>query len=328
MPGIPWLTEDKQRLAELVRQGLGPVAIQRSGVLTAKGEAPRSLHSIAQQIRRMHLAPPELSEKARLARLRGRSVPMEQRVRAEEYLRSHGDSVPIHHVVQRFGVTESWTRRCLKRMGIHRSWQSTASHPLSKFHDPEYRASVSARVRRQARERGDKQRQQALRMADEVLSQNPSHPTRQCEKCSKSWPLTADFFPACQRASTGQTYYLHLCRGCAAERRRSNKGVETQSRHGMHGVEGLRSMRLRRVLTARRASLKETGTPVQERSCRVCWENWPLLTDFWRSSKSGNGKVVFDPRCRLCENARRREAAENRRARQIHARTFSSGITA
>lgn len=326
MPGITWLPEDKERLADLVRQGHGPVAIQQLGVLTANGHGPRSLHAIAQQIRRMRLAEPEVSEKARQARLRGRSIAPEQRVRAEEYLRTHGDSVPIHHVVQRFGVTESWTRRVLKRMGITRSWQNTASHPLSRFHDPDYRAAVSARVRRQARERGERQRQAALQRSEQVLCANPNHPTRQCEQCNRSWPLDAQFFPACQRASTGQTYFLHLCRGCAAERRRTIKRVETQSRHGTHGEEGLRSLRLRRVLVARRAALKESGTPTAERSCRVCWENWPLIPDFWRSSRTSSGNVVFDPRCRLCENARRREAAENRRARLVHARTFAAAL--
>jgi hypothetical protein len=326
MPGITWLTEDKQRLAELVREGHGPVAIQQLGLLTANGQAPRSLHAIAQQIRRMRLAEPEVSEKARQARIRGRSVPAEQRLRAEEYLRSHGESVPIHHVVQRYGVTESWTRRILKRMGIARSWQSTAAHPLSRFHDPDYRASVSERVRRQARERGDRQRQASLRLSEVVMGSDPNHPTRQCEQCNKVWPLSAQFFPACQRASTGQTYYLHLCRSCAAERRRTNKRIETQSRHGMHGDEGLRSVRLRRVLTARRAALKESGSAITERSCRACWENWPLISDFWRSSRTSSGTVVFDPRCRLCENSRRREAAENRRARQVHARTFAPAV--
>jgi len=324
MPGIPWLPDDKQRLVELVQKGHGPVSIQRLGVLTANGHGPRSLHAIAQQIRRMHLAEPEVSEKARMARIRGRSIPSEQRQRAEEYLRAHGNAVPVHHVVERFGVTESWTRRTLKRLGIARVWAETARHPLSRFHDPTYRAKVSERVRRQARERAADHRSTLVALSEEILASASTTPTRSCERCGVSFPLRSEFFPTCHRATTGQTYYLHLCRGCAAERRRQPKpeSANPSSSVDPSRVEGLRSQRLRRILCARRDDVRAAENPPQDRACLACWEEWPLLADFWRTSRTDKGTLLFDPRCRLCENARRRAASKGRKAREVLARSI------
>ncbi len=324
MPGIPWSPDDKSRLVELVQKGLGPVSIQRLGVLTANDRRPRSLHAIAQQIRRMHLAQPEISEKARMARMRGRSITAEQRHSAEDYLTTHGSAVPIHHVVERFGVTESWTRRSLKNLRISRVWAETAAHPFSRFHDPGYRAEVSARVRRQARERAAAHRATLVALAEKILSSSPTVPRRSCENCGHSFPLQSEFFPACHRATTGQTYYLHLCRGCAAERRRQPKSQPDglSATGDLSRDEGLRSQRLRRILCERRDNVRTAENRPQERACRACWQEWPLLSDFWRTSRTQKGTVLFDPRCRLCENARRRSASKGRITRKVLAQSI------
>lgn len=314
MPGTAWTTEDKARLEQLVRSGQGPVTIQRQGIFQANGHGPRSLHAIAQQIRRMHLAPPESSERARLARLRGRSIPAEQRRRAEEYLRTQGSAVPVHHVVQRFGVTESWVRRTLKRMGISRSWTATVAHPLSKFHDPEYRTAVSRRVKAQAATRAEQRRQRLQVQCARIREAAPSTPMRRCEHCDTQWPLNGEFFPSYPRPQSGRTYYLHLCRLCAAVRRRSPREEESG--------EGLRSRRLRTQLLRRREEARREATSPGERSCRACWEDWPLTIEFWRASRGKSGQLIFEPRCRLCENSRRRASARARNARRVFARNF------
>ena len=68
-------------------------------------------------------------------------------------------AIILEEFVERFGVTESWVRRTLKRLGISRSWTATVAHPLSKFHDPEYRTAVSRRVKAQAAARAEQRRQ-------------------------------------------------------------------------------------------------------------------------------------------------------------------------
>lgn len=319
MPGTVWTPEDKRRLEDMVRSGLGPVAIQRCGALTATANGPRSLHAIAQQIRRMHLASPALSERARRARIRGRSLTEEQRRRTEEYLKSQGQNVPIRHVVQRFGVTESWVRRALKRLGIQRTWTESVAHPLSRFHDPDYRRSVSERVKNWAANRSESRRQQFNLRCEQVRAEHPGQELRRCDECRGEWPLTGEFFAAYPRPAAGRTYFLHLCRLCAAARRRQHEPVSQRELQ-----EGLRSRRMRRELAAQRDQVRATPAAAPERACRACWENWPLLPLFWRSSRTKTGKVVFDPRCRICENARRRSAAKSRAARERFAQSLGT----
>lgn len=305
MPGLSWSAEDKKRLEELVRAGLGPLSIHRLGCFSANGHGARSVDAIAQQIRRLHLAPPEHSERARQARLRGMAVDETAKERATEFLQQNGHDVPVEYIAEKFGVTVSWVRRTLKRLGISRSWADTVANPLSRFHDPEYRKQVSARVRQWAKERAAKKQKLLKAQKVQLLTKQPQHKVRCCEHCQEQWPLTADFFPATKEPSTGKTYYLYSCRLCTAERRRENE----------QHAENPRTARLKQKLLADREEIRSGKNPPKEKKCIACWEHWPMLPEFWRTTRLKSGHIYFEPRCRQCQNAKRRDDDKARKLR-------------
>jgi len=307
MPGLIWTSEDKQRLAELVRAGNGPLSIYRQGIFPAHGHGARTLNAIAQQIRRQHLAKPESSERARRAHLRGLSVSEEARQQATEFLRRNGEDIPVDIVADKFGVTVSWVRRTLKAMGVHRSWSATVSHPLSKFHDPNYRAKVSARVKAWAKEKARQHEAELRAHRDQILRNEPTHPARCCEQCRETWPLSPEFFAATKQENTGKTYYLYTCRLCMA----ANRHSEMSSEHHNHP----RTERLRRNLIHRSEEVRHQAIGTVEKRCIACWKDWPLTTEFWRTSKLKSGHLYFEPRCRLCQNTKRRHDEKARRTR-------------
>jgi len=313
MPGISWTTEDKQRLADLVRSGHGPLSIYRLGCFAANGHGVRSVDAIAQQIRRMHLASPENSERARKAHERGISVTPEARRQATEFLRRNGSDIPVNVVAEKFGVTISWVRRTLKQLGIQRSWAATAAHPLSRFHDPEYRAKVSRRVSAWAKEKAREHKQELKARRVELLAKSPKLAKRCCEQCGENWPLTPEFFAATKHEESAKTYYLYTCRLCAA----ANRHKHDESGDHPHP----RTERLRRKLTARREEVRKLKAPPQEKRCIACWEDWPLTLEFWRTSKLKSGHTYFEPRCRLCQNSKRRSDERARRARALWGRS-------
>lgn len=307
MPGLSWTSEDKQRLAELVRAGHGPLSIHRQGVFEQEGHPVRTVNSIAQQIRRLHLAKPENSERARQAHMRGLSVSAEARQKATEFLRRNGADVPVDVVAEKFGVTISWVRRTLKAMGIRRSWSATVSHPLSKFHDPDYRAKVSARVKAWAKEKARQHEEELRSTREQILLNDPAHTTRCCEQCRENWPLLPEFFAATKQENTGKTYYLYTCRLCMA----ANRHTEMSNEHRDHP----RTQRLRRYLVHRCDEVREQGTGMAEKRCIACWKDWPLTSEFWRTSKLKSGHLYFEPRCRLCQNTKRRHDEKARKSR-------------
>ncbi len=307
MPGISWTVEDKERLAELVKSGQGPLSIHRLGCFAANGHGVRSVDAIAQQIRRMHLARPENSERARKAHLRGASVPLEARRQATEFLRRNGSDIPVNVVADKFGVTISWVRRTLKQLGIQRSWAATAAHPLSRFHDPEYRAKVSQRVSAWAKEKAREHEKELKAHRVELLRASPKMARRCCEQCGENWPLTPEFFAATKHAETAKTYYLYTCRLCSAANRHNEISNENQTHP--------RTERLRRTLSERSEEVRALKNPPAEKRCIACWKDWPLTQEFWRSSKLKSGHTYFEPRCRLCQNTKRRSDEKARRAR-------------
>lgn len=307
MPGVNWTDEDKQRLTDLVRAGHGPLSIHRLGCFAANGHGVRSVDAIAQQIRRMHLARPENSERARKAHERGASVPLEARLEAMEYLRRNGEDVPVHVVVDKFGVTTSWVRRTLKQLGIHRSWAATAAHPLSRFHDPDYRAKVSERVSAWAKEKAHEHEQELKAHRVQLLKASPKMARRCCEQCGENWPLTPEFYAATQHTGSSKVYYLYTCRLCAA----ANRHTESDNDNRAHP----RTERLRKTLIQRSEEVRALKHPPKEKRCIACWKDWPLTPEFWRTSKLKSGHTYFEPRCRLCQNTKRRSDEKARKAR-------------
>jgi len=307
MPGISWTSEDKQRLIELVKSGHGPLSIHRLGCFAANGHGVRSVDAIAQQIRRMHLAKPENSERARKAHERGVSVSPEARRQATEFLRRNGSDIPVNVVADKYGVTISWVRRTLKQLGIKRSWAATAAHPLSRFHDPEYRAKVSQRVSAWAKEKAREHEKELKSHRVQLLREKPTLAKRCCEQCGENWPLTPEFFAATQHAETAKTYYLYTCRLCAAANRHTNDDNENRPHP--------RTERLRRILTERCEEVRALKNPPKEKRCIACWKDWPITQEFWRTSKLQSGHTYFEPRCRLCQNTKRRSDEKARRAR-------------
>jgi hypothetical protein len=192
-------------------------------------------------------------------------------------------------------------------MGVHRSWSATVSHPLSKFHDPNYRAKVSARVKAWAKEKA-RQHESELRMhRDQILRNEPTHPARCCEQCRETWPLSPEFFAATKQENTGKIYYLYTCRLCMA----ANRHSEMSSEHHDHP----RTERLRRNLLQRSEYVRHQALGTVEKRCIACWKDWPLTKEFWRTSKLKSGHLYFEPRCRLCQNTKRRNDEKARRTR-------------
>ncbi|HEY1169777.1 MAG TPA: hypothetical protein VGH19_00280 [Verrucomicrobiae bacterium] len=306
MPGVNWTSEDKEKLADLVKAGHGPLSIHRLGCFSANGHGVRSVDAIAQQIRRMHLASPENSERARKAHQRGASVPLESRRQATEYLRRNGADVPVQVVAEKFGVTISWVRRTLKQLGIQRSWAATAAHPLSRFHNPEYRAEVSKRVSAWAKEKAKEHEQELKAHKVQLLRESPKHAKRCCEQCKETWPLTPEFFAATQHNGSSKVYYLYTCRLCAAaNRHHEDSGDRAHPR----------TERLARTLNERAEDVRALKHPPKEKRCIACWKDWPLTKEFWRSSELKSGHTYFEPRCRLCQNTKRRSDEKARKAR-------------
>ena len=92
--------------------------------------------------------------------------------------------------------------------------------------------------------------------------------------------------------------FFFACKLCAAARRRDpNRSSESP-----------RTRRLRLRLAARRQDVLTKDPEIQTKNCWVCWKPWPLTREFWRGSRTKTGHLCFDPRCRLCQNAKRREA--------------------
>jgi hypothetical protein len=304
MPGYPWTEDEKNLLRELTAHGNGAIRIGRLGhfVRTHDGRG-RTVDGIAQQIRRMNLANPQASARSRRARKRPPLSP--QAVGATKaYLRLQGADIPIWHVCEKFGVTESWVRGILLELGIKRSWKASVAHPLSKFKSLEFRRAVALRVRAQVTQRMHDLLLQMKQSRNKLLGQFPGTGQRACDQCNEPWPLTEEFF---QGSTTGKKiYFLYACRVCAAARRREvNRSSESP-----------RTRRLRLRLAARRQDVLTNEPAIQTKNCRACWKAWPLTLEFWRGSPTKTGHLCFDPRCRLCQNAKRREARKERRTRQ------------
>lgn len=307
MPGVNWTAEDKEKLTQLVKAGHGPLSIHRLGVFAANGHGVRSVDAIAQQIRRMHLARPENSERARLAHQRGVSVPLEARRQATEFLRRNGADIPVNVVSEKFGVTVSWVRRTLKQLGIRRSWAATAAHPLSKFHDPDYRARVSQRVSAWAKERALEHKQELKKQRTRLFQEAPGMAARCCEQCGEKWPLAPEFYAVTKHPGSSKTYYLYTCRLCTAANRHNDVAEEDRPHP--------RTERLRRTLSERSEQVRALKSPPPEKRCIACWKDWPLTAEFWRTAKLKSGHTYFEPRCRLCQNTKRRSDEKARKAR-------------
>src|SRR5262249_54302864 len=201
-------------------------------------------------------------------------------------------------------VSESWVRATLGKLGISRSWRGTAAHPLSKFKSWEFRRAVASRVKAWARRRRENLALQMKRRRLEVLATQPGIGQRVCDQCHETWPLTEEFFQSFPSAK--KIYFLYACHICAPARRRDKNPTG----------ESPKTRRLRIQLEARREQVLASQPETQTKNCRVCWNPWPLTREFWRSSRTKAGNLCLDPRCRLCQNARRREAAKARCARK------------
>jgi hypothetical protein len=215
-----WTEREVQVLRVLAKsRGLGARSIKQRGFFCAEEGSveswrSRSIDSIAQMKRRLHLVDEKRSRRARYAN----RLSKDTRKRLRDELKQNPRQWTTEEFAEEYGVSPSTIRRYRKIWKIPHSWHLARKLPKSAARLETLAERTRERNIERWKSRKNELRRDLERRRRRVLAaaEKKGRPAllRQCVHCGEKWPLTPVFFARTHKRRGGKVVAEYLRRTC------------------------------------------------------------------------------------------------------------------